>query len=693
MRFQIASSFKIVIIFLLAKLNFGMLRRCEENGSKYLKYLKSNIGENYKSVFFNFKNFSQLNGHNCSHFYNITNYLEFIPNRKLLLDDSFSVSDMFSLKQIISIDYIQILNLKGIDINIKPYINNILNSTLGTLLIFSSKFEFYSKGSLIDSSQDCNLRKFNNTTRNLFNSFKEIQLINNVFPQVLCPFIFKHSAINTLIFGGITNSLLQKNRLHFLELNETHNASDLIQMNSLESIILSLYYERLDQRNLNSPLFKRLAHLTIGGVPSSIQDDLFRKFISLTYIDFQLDNLREFFQTGNKWFTSLNVNVDVKLDEISDPIYIVENVMLLKFYFLKSLVSFNPEYEYPDEDLCLFKDFPHNNLVFPFIVTGKILKCTCTIKWLHLYSDIYQQIFRFNATLLYCNDGSFNVTKCNFQKRFRKCQLNEAAYKKEAFFKRANDVDILFLIKWLQFILLVVLQPILCFIGIINNALNLVIIGNKTKRKDFKDTMYLFIQINSVFNILYCSILISKLANMCLFNEASVFCSSVYLEDSSQYFKLVVSHYLGNAIKLSSNVSYVMFSLSRLILITCKKKKTAFKKRINVKFGIFFVGILFLSCILSLFTLFQYKLNEEKDFRKDFPMEIRDDFYCTNSKEANVRFQCNLFKSFKIAKSAVNDVLLVFPNILIDILLLKQLHRQMDYKSLHVVDFDHPCFQ
>ena len=49
------------------------------------------------------------------------------------------------------------------------------------------------------------------------------------------------------------------------------------------------------------------------------------------------------------------------------------------------------------EDICLFRHFPHNRLVFPFLVfSTPQLPCTCLIRWLYKYAHIYQTIYNLN---------------------------------------------------------------------------------------------------------------------------------------------------------------------------------------------------------------------------------------------------------------------------------------------------------
>ena len=66
-----------------------------------------------------------------------------------------------------------------------------------------------------------------------------------------------------------------------------------------------------------------------------------------------------------------------------------EKPLQLKFN-MRSEFSFDSIYEYPNEDLCLFKDFPHNRYVYPLIMPGRQLECTCTLYWLQFNSYKYK---------------------------------------------------------------------------------------------------------------------------------------------------------------------------------------------------------------------------------------------------------------------------------------------------------------
>lgn len=176
-----------------------------------------------------------------------------------------------------------------------------------------------------------------------------------------------------------------------------------------------------------------------------------------------------------------------------------------------------------------------------------------------------------------------------------------------------------------------------------------------------------------------------KLINTCIFDESGIFCSSIYKDNASQYFKIIVIHFLGNSLKLCSNISYFLFALSRLIIINSSHQRIITQSvRISStrkkRYGYFFVFILifFICSLLSLFKLFQYRLNVDKDYRKDFPYELRDELYCNSS---SGEYKCMLFSSFKIANSILNDVCMVVLNIIIDIVLIRRLHRHLEEKT------------
>jgi len=186
----------------------------------------------------------------------------------------------------------------------------------------------------------------------------------------------------------------------------------------------------LNEKNLSHDLFQRIKYLSIAGVLDGIQASLFKDFYELRVIDFSLSNLKEFFHQGNKWMTYLNKKRLIGYRQTQS--------VCLVFRYLKNATSFDSIYEYPDEDFCFFKDFPHERFVYPAIIPGKQLECTCTLYWLqsqiHKFKILTVSDYAMNydendysekssrKLFLFCNQTSFNSTGCNFDNRLKMCQ-------------------------------------------------------------------------------------------------------------------------------------------------------------------------------------------------------------------------------------------------------------------------------
>jgi hypothetical protein len=669
---------------------------CSVTSDKYLYYrkLESNLT---MSFLVNFNDFNDLIL-DCNQTYNITEYLAIWPKKALIVDENFQFSKIFNKNKMNSVKTLHLSNLNGIDINSKPFIpieNRRTSNQAKILKIFYSTLNIHSNLLPIDEEK-CDSANYNTTT-NFAQYFFSISFKNVNYPRRWCPLFFKDFDLAQLVLDDITNSFLIKNRLNFFDIKNTSN----VYLKYLIGLTLSITYERLDSKVLSSSLFKKIAFFDLKGIINGIETGLFSSFQHLKLLNLEISNLRELFHMGNKWMNYLNLNVIMSNKKEID----IKKTLRMSLVRHSKTVSFDSIYEYPDEDLCLFKEFPHKRLVYPIIVAGKRLECTCTLYWLQSninyfdydisvtfeYDVNYENGIFTKTVFVFCNE-LFNSSECNLEQRFGMCHILE--YNETHTFSFQSDMDIFYMIKFLEFILLVILGPIFCFVGVIHNVLTILVIRNKSRKKEFQESMYGYIKVNAVFNILYCFIMGLKLMNTCIFYGPSVFCSNVYQEDWAQMLKIILVHFLGNVIKMCSNFSYLIFSLSRLLLLTKHKKGEVggsgggsfgqiklSKKSKNVK--ILFLSIILFSFILSSFKLFQYKINYDFDSRKEFPIEIRDEFYCES--ESN-KFQCKLFNLFKIVNRALNDVLFVILNVCIDLILVRKFKLHMNRKLRQIND-------
>jgi hypothetical protein len=243
-------------------------------------------------------------------------------------------------------------------------------------------------------------------------------------------------------------------------------------------LILEVFNERLTSSLLQPSLFDRLVELKTVNTFKSIQVGLLSEFKRLKVIDLFVS--KEFFHFDTtRWM--LDLNAKVKWVNLTNLTQVKENIhafMLIRFIYKNKFVSFDQMYEYPLEDICLFKYFPHSHLVYPLIVPGKRLKCTCTLKWLQLYGHLFEE--KINTTRdyeLFVNTRHYGhdileydeisyvfcgEVECDFENIFKKCTLNESTSSSRASSssngRHLSDVDVYLTIKWFQYILLTILK-------------------------------------------------------------------------------------------------------------------------------------------------------------------------------------------------------------------------------------------
>ena len=438
---------------------------------------------------------------------------------------------------------------------------------------------------------------------------------------------------------------------------------------------------------MNRHLFKKVEELKVFGYLVDIQPDLFSYFVNLKLIDLQLDNFKAFFQHGNKWMANLNNEIQVNMSNHKQVQRYFNKKFKLRFLYKQNKSLINEIYDYPDEDFCLFKHFPHSHMVVPIILPGIKIKCSCTLLWLIQYYNIYFNLNNkgeYNSginyfyayydfyladeghIINYCHNELFNrsIADCQFEKRLSLC--NGSDFNQDSTSIRFdNDTDFLYLIKWLQLVMVIILQPILSFVGIINNLITIIVIQNKHNKKHFEDKMYSHIVINCAFNIIFCFIMIFELVNQCLFYTSHVYCSAIYSTEASQYFKIVFIYFLGNLFKLCKNFSFLGFTFSRYIL-SLNKKKGFYKFFNGMNLKIYICILVILSTLLSVYKLFEYSVETEMDLTDEFPRDKYTEKSCEKED-----FFCTFFSVMNMLNIFINDILLYFINLIIDIILVK----------------------
>ena len=610
-------------------------------------------------------------------------YLKFYStSTNFILGNEFYKYNLFNSFKYSANLYILIYNTKGFNLN--PTYSPIgkLKTDFDMTEFWSASFVFYVNETTLLTKEMCTQKNFESTRlQNIFGFSYSISFYNRIsYSRRVCPFVFFHSVQYKISFNEITNSLIYKNQLEFLDVDFIEDDQ---KSSALITVELGIAYEEITHRLLNKHLFKFINGLYVTGMIYDIQIDLFASFFKIRLIYLRLDDFGVFFGNGLKWLNSLNKDVFI---DLTSNIKEINKFRAVTLIFSDFTFVFKNVYTYPDEDICLFKDFPHEQMVFPIIHSGNELKCTCTILWLIQYARFYMlPDYSANNYYLYAdvNDGNkFNaqqclghpnmtqqIEQCDFASKFSKCKVAKLKPKKDGFVVRF----VLFNYKWLQYVIEVYLQTILCILGILTNTLTILVISNRSSNyyiKNFNNIMYKHMRANSVLNLLYCILKTFSLINICVFPKSS-FCSTILENESSQYWKIYGIYFMGNTLRLCINISYLGFSASRFSIST-SSKSNCLKRLANIK--LFYLLVFLFSAIASLFIVFQYKINKfYYAGEADFPLDIYGVYYCENStlKTKNFVFKCKLFTVFNLINNVLNNIVIFLISLLIDIFLIR----------------------
>ena len=354
----------------------------------------------------NFESFSDLN----FEYFSIKeiDVLDLKPVKPILLDDTLKLHSFRVNKQVI------LRNLAGFSFKSNPFkeINVNLNKdgqSVVELKLYDSEFEFY-ETSTIKLSTECTIEAFNNQTT-LLSKFSKIWLNENTkYSQNLCPLVFKNASIDLFL----AHQMNSKNRLKFRSMT---NITDIIKSKINYLSLINAKLDKLDSTLVDRDVFSNLKTFQLLGSLNEIQTDFFNSFKFLKSILFELFNFGDFIRRNSEWMAFLrNDNVfDTSKSQQRDLLIILNDK--------------NKQFEYSDNEFCLFRHFPNENLVYPVIKTKFNLTCSCTLFWLLKNWKMYKSKQGSNIIQTQSVDRCINnqstfetdVEKCDFEKRVNLC--------------------------------------------------------------------------------------------------------------------------------------------------------------------------------------------------------------------------------------------------------------------------------
>ena len=197
-----------------------------------------------------------------------------------------------------------------------------------------------------------------------------------------------------------------------------------------------------------------------------------------------------------------------------------------------------------------------------------------------------------------------------------------------------------------------------------------------------KDKMYTYLNINSIFNLIFCLIsLIDFTVGQCSsrYNET---CSERYFSAIYQYYYVILIKVIANSVKTCSNIAHLSFSLSRYKKV--KELKYIFFKSLNdISFKLYLILLITFSIGINLFIFFLFKIYLPIDNK--YGMYFSDDSLqsITSFIDYKINFNNSEFvaiKVFQILKIIFSDLTYIVATTIVDILLFSLIKKQMKNK-------------
>jgi hypothetical protein len=715
----------LIILLILKRSSIIMINVAEMRSTMEICNLKlqCDFSRKFYLTCINFNKFDDLK-FNCNTSYNIDKIsYEFYSKTKLILDQSLNFTGLTLGNTASTYDYFFLIffNLKGLDINFKQsvqYLKQKLNKKVDLFLSFST-FQFYLDGHKIAQSNSHSREAVvANYTQNIafFEDYYDLLRIDySKYQANTNPLIFNEAIIDTISINGIADSFIHKNILSF-DSRLVSNSNKKSFKCEISELFLRGYRLKLDawssQNNLlNGLIFASIHQLTLTGVLDSIPfAELFEQFDQLRVLRLDVHNFIQFLQKSTKWMLHLN------------PMHNSSNnheQMIIRFKYENKFDK--KAYDYPLEDFCLFRNFPHHRQVLPIIdMQSNTSYSSCTLVWLlKNWIDLSDKhtinisaiLGEYNSNT-YLNHLKSNksarsyfsplllrdlIKKCNFDRLVSLCDVNSnllnSRQHQNDHFSKMNIYDAIYTSQTINFINKISILPLFCVSSLIINGLIVSTILCKQNKNELiggEFAMYKYILMNSIFAILLSLLFVSQYfvecyeGYVCLLSRKQIKYNGVDYH-LKYYFKLILFQFVSDSIETCSDLSILFFSINRYLFNKTSNKKLKSNKDQLTFIERFFrfsnrvkqVALLFIfiGLMLSSTKLAYTALNnsyDHKEYNNDYDAFLRNSL---TFDLINVFYYLIYFSRFLL-----NDILLSLICLLFDILLIKSLRKSLAKK-------------
>lgn len=497
------------------------------------------------------------------------------------------------------------------------------------------------------------------------------------YHRPVCDLLFANSKINSISLGIVYESFLKSNVPRF---TTSKNSKDSPLNVSIKNLNIYSYDIAMDSRVLNTRMFLKLKKLIIQGRFRSIQTDLFSSFEEIIYFQMFYSNFDHLAKRqGIEWLRSMNQRIKIDLNNHTSLEEHKSKIRVISFEYEHDLALRSSNLDmFQDEDFCVYRSYPFNQLVLLDIVIGEFThNWTCLFFWLFRFHRQLEQHRHFMVIQnFYFNESH----RCNFTKHLELCDKKKLAVNpptKDYFEPLSFLVSTEFLV--------ILLSPVAGLIGIVSNSLVIVVLVNKKFKKEFEQKQYVYMIIYSACNILVCFFQIVSLINQCQ-QPFGLFCSSIRKYFAIQYMKLVFGEFFLHFFISMSNFTYVTFSLCRLSLVGTEKNPLVTFVSTSGSVKLIAASVV-LSTGLSIIKPFDYTIDFSEPIYKSYQLDDFPNLFYKNKSMYSLRawiFKLKLILG--VAYDFVNYCVFVLVNIVVDLVLLRRIRRIMLQKEAKMAE-------
>lgn len=343
------------------------------------------------------------------------------------------------------------------------------------------------------------------------------------------------------------------------------------------------------------------------------------------------------------------------------------------------------ERRYPEEDFCLYNDFPFNQIVFIYDIMYEtydqnITKNvpTCTYLWLAQFYPVYKDYEQNyldgpNYQELFKNLSN----RCQFRSRTEFCNKSKFSISSSSY----SDFDKEFQVSS-DFIhtILIFASPLICLFGIFTNILVIITISKSIKKqKEFKEFRhYDYMRLNSC---VHCIILVIQLVSVVNECTHEFWCSEINRFVIVQYYKIIFSEFLGTTFRFLANFTYLAFSMSRLSLIGKEYSKLVMYVAKDKSIKLYLAITIILSLVLSVCKYFRFMPAEISTSSSGIFTNFPDKLMIFALGKVRGVFQARLFLIFNTLCDLLNYLVFLVINLVLDIKMASELKKSLKEKE------------